>query len=272
MWSVQERLICLLISQIGLSHTSDHTSLAPGQSRWFHGHSCLSYPGEVQDWPRAREANLCERVRSVQERLWSHVISHLSRLSNPGSVIGVAREAMCERGESGRESSKTGLEQERLIYAREAVKSCWFHGLSCLSRPGEVWDWPGVREAMCERGWSVWERPCAPWTLSHTASLTHGLSHNTGSWLAETDHMSKWERPCARESDFWTLLQNQPLSHLRLSDRSVLSNQELLASLTDLSYPIRNQCERGRCTREADFARESKFLTFDSNSTSDLKC
>ena len=56
--------------------------------------------------------------------------------------------------------------------------------------------------------------------LSHMASLAQICEINR--LLAETDHMSKWERLCAREADsepHW------PLSHLGLSHRSVLSNQ-----------------------------------------------
>ena len=41
---------------------------------------------------------------------------------------------------------------------------------------------------------------------------------------------------CCRKLE---IRQNRPLSHLRLSDRSVLSNQITSDSLTDLSYPIR---------------------------------
>ena len=66
------------------------------------------------------------------------------------------------------------------------------------------------------------------------------------------------ESPCARESVCERVLIGLETSHekvresdnervwksdsltLGLSDRSVLSNQELSASLTDLSYPINN--------------------------------
>ena len=43
---------------------------------------------------------------------------------------------------------------------------------------------------LCERGQCVQERPCA-----REANL---CERGCAVWLAERDHMSKWERPCAR--------------------------------------------------------------------------
>ena len=147
------------LAQIGLSHTdwtllhlrSDHTSrvrearmsmksarLAPEQERCDRRPIC------------AREAGLCKRGRSVQERqiFQSHLLG--------------------ERGESCCEISETGSEWERCdrrpICAREAVKISLF----CTDQPLPLSYVICAREAECERG-HVRERPCSliGWDRSH---------------------------------------------------------------------------------------------------------
>ena len=135
-----------------------------------------------------------------------------------------------------------------------------------------------VRETMCERGKGGREvmlisRPLLPGRgvievaresdLRISDSLGHSLSHNsdhTSLALGQShlisrpllplspgigldrSHEKVREAVCERVQNLLisqTLSQNRPLSHLRLSDRSVLYNQITLDSLTDLSYPIR---------------------------------
>ena len=133
-----------------------------------------------------------------------------------------------------------------------------------FSRESDLWS---VRERPISLSdWSeMWERPCAREAMCTLDSLAHGLSHNTGSWLAETDHMSKWERPCAREADFRlsridfiaSLAKislsrtDRPLSHrsaslaqIRQSDYWKQGQRVIWLDKTDLSESLR--CQRVR--------------------------
>ena len=82
-------------------------------------------------------------------------------------------------------------------------------------------------------------------------------------WLAQTDHMTNVERPCARESEFGL---SHSLSH-GLSPRTLWQWEAEVRSANQIAG---NKVRvRGRVRGWIRTLKITKFLTFDSNSTSD---
>ena len=135
---------------------------------------------------------------------------------------------------------------------------------------------------ICVRG-RVRERP---WSRSIRESDLWGRvrGHEWGSmaWLAQTDHMTNCQRPCARESDHGLLHGlSHSLSHLanQMTGNRVRESEFVRGRVRGrvrghaLSKPIRwlgtGSESPSTASHTASHTQNTNFLTFDSNSTSE---
>ena len=155
--------------------------------------------------------------------------------------------------------AQIGLSRTDQTLLHRSDSLAWFHCLPCLScliRLGEVQQWPRVREVWSsKRGRSVRERPICNYWLLISDQFPIGL---------ETSHEKVREAVC---ESIWSVWESTICVREVIDLTASLAKSASLAEIkwSDWLRARESVCERGPSVKI------TKFLTFDSNSTSDLK-